>query len=297
MKTKHIITAVFLTSFLFSFFILPNQTFAHQPRITTVQENTVTDPEISKAYYGKLNGSPHIYRISSAVPFELYLNVLVPDIADQTKEVSLVVIKDKDEKNPYLQIKGVGYEWKRFFEPFGQNWYWQGPEYKASVEAGQYDVYVWDPGNDSKYTFAVGEKEIFDIKETLNAIKLIPEIKKNFFVESPVSFIYSPIGYGYIIFVYILALIAGLLYRFIFRKISRKVMKDAPATDPYIVKKNIGIIDRVVRALLGIGLLYLAIMTTWGLLIIFISGICLFEVIFSWCLFYSAIGRNTCPLE
>lgn len=297
MKIKHIIAAVFFTSFVLSFFILPNQTFAHQPRITTVQVNNVEDAEVSKAYYGKLNGSPHIYRISSAVPFNLYLNVLVPDIEGQTKEVSMVVVKNKDEKNIFLQLKGVGYEWKRFFEPFGQNWYWQGPEYKASVEAGQYDVYVWDPGNDSKYTFAVGEIESFGLSDSLKSIDTIVELKRNFFNESPANFIFSPIGCGYIIFVYILALIAGLLYRFIFRKISRKVLKDAPATDPYIVKKNIGIIDRIVRALLGIGLLYLAIMTTWGFLIIFISGVCLFEAIFSWCLFYSAIGRNTCPVE
>ena len=301
MKINSTLSALIVVVFFFSFFILPSTTFAHQPRITIVQENTVSDPEISKAYYGNLKGSPHIYRISSAVPFELYLNVLVPDIEGQTKEVSMVVVKDKDEKNIFLQLKGVGYEWKRFFEPFGQNWYWQGPEYKANVEAGQYDVYVWDPGNDSKYTFAVGEKEKFNLKETLNAIDLIPEIKKTFFNESPISFIYSPIGYGYIIFTYILAVLFGLLYRFVFRKISGKILKQDTqqevSSSPYLVKKNIGIIDRLVRAILGLGLLYLAVTTTWGFLIIFLSGVCLFEAIFSWCLFYSAIGRNTCPVE
>jgi hypothetical protein len=297
MKINYNTSKIFFTSLVFSFLLIPALTFARQPYITTVQENTVTDPEISKAYYGQLKGSPKIYHIGSAVPFNLYLNVLVPDIEGQTKEVSMVVVKNKDEKNIFLQLKGVGYEWKRMFEPFGQNWYWQGPEYKAKVEAGQYDVYVWDPGNDSKFVFAVGEIESFGLFDSLRSIDTIVELKKNFFNESPTNFIFSPIGYGYIIFVYILALLAGLLYRFIFRKISRKVMKDAPATDPYIVKKNIGIIDRVVRAILGLGLLYLAITTTWGFLIIFLSGVCLFEAIFSWCLFYSAIGRNTCPVE
>jgi len=32
-------------------------------------------------------------------------------------------------------------------------------------------------------------------------------------------------------------------------------------------------------------------------LLIFISGFCTFETIFSWCGFYAAIGKNSCPLN
>ncbi len=297
MKINPNTARLIFTSFVFSFLLLPNLTFAHQPRITTAQENIVTNPEISKAYYGQLNGSPHIYRISSAVPFNLYLNVLVPDLEGQTKEVSMVVIKNKDEKNPFLQLKGVGFEWKKFFEPFGQDSYWQGPEYKAKVEAGQYDVYVWDPGNDSKYSFAVGEIESFNLTETWNAINLIPEIKKKFFVESPIDFILSPIGYGYVIFVFILSGIFGFLYKYLLKVFMLKVYKDLPKSDPTIARKNIGLIDRIIRAVLGLGLLYLAISTTWGFIIIFVSGLLIFEALFSWCAFYALIERNTCPIE
>lgn len=259
---KIIYTIAFI--FVFSILILPSTTLAHQPRITTEQVNSVIDPEISKAYYGGLKGSPHIYRISSAVPFNLYLNVLVPDIEGQTKEVSMVVVKNKDEKNIFLQLKGVGFEWKRFFEPFGQDWYWQGPEYKALVEAGQYDVYVWDPGNDSKYVFAVGEKEKFNLNETLNAIDMIPELKKSFFNSSPLNFIYSPIGYGYILIVLILSFSLGFIYRYILKMTVVNV-------------KSVGFPANIPIAVLGLLMIYLAITTTWGFLIVFVAGIFVFE--------------------
>ena len=34
------------------------------------------DPEISKAYYGKLNGIPDIYTIKSSEPFNFYINII-----------------------------------------------------------------------------------------------------------------------------------------------------------------------------------------------------------------------------
>ena len=40
----------------------------------------------------------------------------------------------------------------------------------------------------------------------------------------------------------------------------------------------------------------LAITTTWSPILIFFSGFALFEAIFSWCGFYAAMGKNTCPV-
>jgi hypothetical protein len=39
---------------------------------------TVTDPAVSKAYYGTLTGSPHTYTIVTAVPLKLYVGILMP---------------------------------------------------------------------------------------------------------------------------------------------------------------------------------------------------------------------------
>lgn len=65
--------------------LFPALAFAHQPRITESRLTEVPSPEISKAYYGKLTGEPDVYVIKATEAFDLYVNILVPDIAEQKK--------------------------------------------------------------------------------------------------------------------------------------------------------------------------------------------------------------------
>jgi hypothetical protein len=132
---------------------------------------------------------------------------------------------------------------------------------------------VWSSNNDSKYSLAIGEGEFFDSKEIWNALHLVPQIKSDFFEESPISFIKSPFGYGLIILMYLLAVIVG----FIYHTIMRRVAKNTPRKSA----KNIGTGDRLVRVGIGIALLLWAITTSWNPLIIFLSGFTLFEALFS----------------
>ncbi|MFZ3015499.1 MAG: DUF2892 domain-containing protein [Minisyncoccia bacterium] len=268
---------------------VPVFVFAHQPRITEQKETSVIDPEISKAFYSKLQGDSQMYRINADKPFDLYVNVLVPKIKDQTTNVYAIVIKDDKMNAPIAFLDGAHFEWKRFFEPFGFDTYLKGPEYKAHVEAGKYDIYVWSANNDSKYSLAIGEKESFDWKEMKNTINLIPKIKKDFFNESPFSFIFSPIGFGYILFVYLISFIFGFIYKLAMRFFAKKSIQR--------VSKNINKRDRIIRAVLGVLLLILAITTAWSSILIFLSGFCIFEAIFSWCGLYAAMGKNTCSIQ
>lgn len=268
------------------FVFAPSLASAHQPRITEDRLTSVTDPEVSKAYYGKLMGEPDVYTIDAKQAFNLYVGVLVPDIAGQKKDVSAVVLKDGKQ---IAVLDGATFAWKQFFEPFGYDTYWQGPEYKARADVGIYEIRVTSPNNDSKYSLAIGEIEKFDGKEGLNALTLIPQIKKDFFNESPIGFILSPFGWGLIVIIYILAFIVGFVYRAILKKVAKNSVRG--------VAKNIGKSDRLVRLAIGIALLLWAITTTWSPILIFFSGLAFFEAIFSWCGFYAAMGKNTCPVE
>jgi len=265
-------------------FVLPSPASAHQPRLVETSEITVVDPAVSKAYYGKLVGEPAVYTISADKPFALYVGVLVPDIAGQKKDVSAVILKEGEE---IAVLEGIGFEWKQFLEPFGHDTYWQGPEYKAQASAGDYEIRVWSINNDSKYSLAIGEIEAFDFKETLNALTLIPQLKKDFFNKSGVDFILSPFGWGYILIMYIVAFIFGFLYRFILKKFASSTARG--------LQKNIGKYDRAIRLAIWLALLLLAITTSWSPWLLFFSGFALFEAIFSWCGFYAALGKNTCP--
>lgn len=276
------------------FILAPGLASAHQPRIVDGEYPVVVEnPEVSKAYYGKLTGEPAVYKISSGEPFELYVNVLVPDLAHQKKDVSAAIIKDGEEETPLAVLEGINFSWEKFFEEYGHDTYWKGPEYKNIVPPGSYEIRVWSSNNDSKYSLAVGSIELFDAKESMNALNLIPKLKKDFFEESPVTFIFSPIGAGYLVLALLLGFLLGLLLRVFSKKIALYVPKNATLFAP----KNIGKNDRIVRAVLGVGFLVFAVVTTWSPVLLIAAGFCIFEAMFSWCGFYAILGRNTCPLE
>ncbi len=273
--------------------LTPSLALAHQPRITESRLTQVPNPEISKAYYGKLTGEPDVYVINASEAFDLYVNVLVPDIAGQKKDVSAVVLKDEKE---IALLDSTNFEWKKFYEPFGADTYWMGPEYKARAEAGTYEIRVWSSNNDSKYSLAIGEIEAFDGKEGLGALTIIPELKKDFFDKSPISFIASPFGWGLIVIMYVLAFIFGFIYRAILKKFAKNspLPAEALAKEGRGVARNIGKPDRLLRAVIGVALLLWAITTAWSPILIFFSGFAFFESIFSWCAVYHLMGKNTC---
>ncbi|CAN5628758.1 hypothetical protein BH10BAC5_BH10BAC5_00320 [soil metagenome] len=277
---------VFSFALLLAAFLLPNGSSAHQPRIVNENPTFVTFPEVSKAYYGTLGGIPAVFTLVADKTFALYVGVLVPDIADQKKDVSVVIMKDGKQ---IAMLDGTSFEWKNFFEPFGHDTFWQGPEYRAQGEAGNYEIRVTSSNNDSKYSLVIGETEAFDFKEGMNAITLIPKLKKDFFNESPASFILSPFGWGFIVSMFVLSFIAGFIYRFLLKKLARNTTRSAG--------KNIGKNDRIIRVIIGAALLLIAITTTWSPWLLFFSGFTLFEAIFSWCGFFAAIGKNTCPIN
>ena len=272
--------------FFFLGLALPALASAHQPRIVLSHDSVVIDPETSKAYYGQLKGTPDMFTIQASAPFSLYVNILVPYIEGQKKDVVATITKDG---MPVAILDGTQFTWTKMFEPFDYDTYWAGPEYKAQADAGTYTVVVTSGENDSKYSLAIGEAENFNVKETLNALTLVPQLKGSFFNESPISFILSPFGWGLIVVFYILAGLVGLTYRFILRKTARKSV--------YKVSRNIGTWDRLLRLAIGVALLLWAITTTWSMILIFFSGFAVFEALFSWCGLYAALGRNTCPTE
>ncbi len=260
-----------------------NVASAHQPQIVKGENTIVADPEISKAYYGQLKGEPDVFFISATEPFDLYVNVLVPDIEGQKKDVSAVVLQNGKQ---LVVLDGMNYEWKEFFEPFGRDSYFMGPEYKSKAPRGEYEIRVWSSHNDSKYALAIGEIEKFGRKEGIDSLKTVLSLKSDFFGKSRAGLIFSSIGYGMIIALYLLALLVFFIAKIITKKFSHTV--------PNKANKNVGKKDRLVRLVLGLAILFFAITTSWNPLIIFISGLVLCTALFSWCGLYSLMGKNTC---
>ncbi|MHC4987462.1 MAG: hypothetical protein ACYTFX_03055 [Planctomycetota bacterium] len=158
---------------------------AHQPRLVGTQtEVEVILPEISKAYYGELAGTPAIYHIETDKSFRLYVNILVPDIEGIDKNVSVKIFK---QDTLIAHLDGSATDWPGFFEPFAGDHYFRGPEYTGTQGPGSYRLQVYSPDNQGRYALAVGDIESFPFGELVKTYLVLPRLKSEFFGKSPFS--------------------------------------------------------------------------------------------------------------
>ena len=159
---------------ILSTIIVLTSSYAHQPKIikyspTINNPHYVYEPEISKAYYGKLNGEAHYYKIQSDRDFAFYAGITIPKINENVTWVSIEVL---DQNNNSIFYKdGKYYNWKAWYEPYARDWYWVGPqigthndkEFKGSLkfEPGTYLIKVFNDENIGSYSLAVGDTEFF----------------------------------------------------------------------------------------------------------------------------------------
>ena len=176
---------------------------AHQPRIVLDQTASeqlpiiVSAPEISQAFYGQFNEGPQYYSISSEKDFDLYLNVLVPDIRSAAAEVSFEVYKGNEL---IIAKDGIDFAWSKFYEEFGGDDYWKGPELRQQMSAGSYLIKVFSSDGNGKYVFAVGETESFAPFDMLKTICSLPALKRDFFEKSPLTAYFNKTGEYMLIF-------------------------------------------------------------------------------------------------
>lgn len=217
-KFSFVLVALFL-------FLSPGLINAHQPRLIDEQLTDIENPEISQAFYARLEGEPDYYQIESTESFKLYVGLLVPDISDVDKDYSAEIYKEDDhihdiseltleheEETPLFIIDGIDFEWTYYFEEFGGDGYFSGPELRANeskeelpegiqVEAGIYIIKVFSTDNLGKYVLVVGEKEAFPVKDMLETLVTLPKLKRDFFGKSPFTAYFNLVGVFLFVFV------------------------------------------------------------------------------------------------
>lgn len=142
--------------------------YGHRPVVVKNQSSKenpvqVNSPEISYAYYGELDGEPHYYKIVNSKLFTLYANILVPDFFPKSEaikkhDMSLQILNDRDS---IFIAEGEKSKWKRFYEKFGRQHYYMGPEFEQKVPEGTYYIKIFNKNNSGKYALAIGKKESF----------------------------------------------------------------------------------------------------------------------------------------
>lgn len=161
---------------------------AHRPVIVKDEASIqnpllVKEPEISFAYYGRLEGEPHYFKIQSSETFNLYVNILVPDFEPEGEPVyhhdmSFEIIEA--ERIVYRAV-GLEFQWKRFYEKYGRDHYYWGPEYDQKAEAGTYIIKVFNSGNSGKYSLAIGKIEKFTFPVFIGAMFKAQSLDRWFF--------------------------------------------------------------------------------------------------------------------
>ena len=167
---------------------------AHQPRLELGVNSSITNPiiiqnpEISQAWYGNLNGQPDYYKITSTKPFELFVNILVPQSPGISSDFVSAQITDSSG-NTITTLGGNQSTWTPIFEEFGGDYYLKGPTFDQNVSAGTYYIKVFNQNNTGKYSLATGAIEAFPPYESLKALINIPILKEQIFGK-PVTILF-----------------------------------------------------------------------------------------------------------
>jgi hypothetical protein len=165
---------------------------AHQPILNDEDKTSpetayvINKPEISKAIFSQLNGAPQYYRIDSKTDFAFYAGLTQPKIST----CPIVTSFSFDVLDSNLQVidsvDGKSFEWWEWYEEFGKDWYWVGPElgkeFKSDriYEAGTYYIRVFNGSNEGQYVLAVGDVEKFTLPVIARTIFTMPKINSRF---------------------------------------------------------------------------------------------------------------------
>jgi len=207
---------------------------AHMPRLIYSEpgDAQINSPEISQAFYDELKGQPRDYFINSEKDFVLYLNLLVPEIANPEGRYSAnVILINKNQEKILYTIDGNSVKWEEFYEPFGRDYYLKGPELDKNLPAGKYKIEVFSKDNLGKYVLAVGKQEVFPLPESLNVFWQLPLLKMDFFKTSVLQFFFTPFGiagisviFGAIIILAILNYLVTLIAEKIRNRTARTIL-------------------------------------------------------------------------
>jgi dipeptidase E len=195
---KITLSALVLT--IFSFLTAGTVVWAHQPNLVFQQSGDVeiTNPETSQAFYDELKGSSKNYFITSDKNFTLYVNLLVPELANRKGRYSANIFSIAGEREEQIAtINGATTEWKEYYESFARDYYLKGPELEQQLSAGRYKIEIFaansavQADNVGRYVLVVGKNENYDFKAFLNLYWQIPILKLKFFNSDITQFFFT----------------------------------------------------------------------------------------------------------
>lgn len=232
------------------FFLCAGNAYAHQPRIVESETTKIENPEVSQAFYGQLEGKDDVFEIEAKDGFELYVNLLIPDISGARKDFAAEIYEmqtaedenmpgqTKDEKRTLAVLQSDASQWTVYDEPWGGDKYFKGPEYKdtnsetlkgVSLDPGKYYIRVYNRDDQGKYALAIGTKEEMTAKEAVNTLVTLPKLKADYWGKSPITAYFNLTGV-YLFATLLIVVVCVVAYKKI-RKRDRKASAVGGATE------------------------------------------------------------------
>jgi len=201
---------------------------AYVPRFDVPEDQqdvvVVDEPELSQAFHGELADFPHTYEIVASEEFNLYVEILVPDIDSSENIISGIIIKEQEDSGRVIEVtrlKAVDASWESQKNKEFDEWYRVGPKFEEVLEAGTYRIETNTPDNIGKYVLVVGANDEMDIGY-FDYIGRMVDVKK-FSERSPFLIILSP-------YIYIPILIIGIVW-FSVRRYRAQINNDEDGDD------------------------------------------------------------------
>jgi len=240
---KNFLSILFIT--ILTYLMAGSAMWAHQPNLVFLQKDDVhiNNPETSQSFYDELSGVSKNYFIKSNKDFNFYLNLLVPFSKNKNGRYSanVFLIKDDGSEEKITTINGLTSEWTEYYERFSRDYYMKGPETEKNFSAGEYKIEIYSLDNLGKYTLAIGNTEIYDIKSLINLYWQLPILKLKFFETSVWQLFLTPmaiIGIGIIGLILIILTILYYLTGTITIKIKQAKAKTILLTSSGMQMKN-----------------------------------------------------------
>jgi uncharacterized membrane protein len=215
-------------------------------RMVTEQLVTVSEPEIAKTYYGQLKGVQDTFLIDSANPFELYVNVAVPDGAQAKKNIwaEIYTLEETPQADGKIFQKKTSValldpnkvDWTTSYDSIIGESYLKGAELKDDQSGGNVKGVVEQPGkyyikvfdindedeeSNGNFILTIGAKEKISTDEAINTIRILPNIQSSLWGKTQYMAYVNLVGLMLVIpIILFIAIIV-----FIARKISKKVKK------------------------------------------------------------------------
>ncbi len=175
MKKVNKLIIIIVFSLLFT---APSAVFAFQPYVLKNETQIrVYQPEVSKAYYGELDGQPVNFYLDSTQPFPLYIGMLLPTEPGGMKNLVVRLYRNGEQIS---ELNGLNFEWNIYYDEFANDEYWLGPEYRIyPADPGEYRIELSrSDENSGKYILAIGEVDSYEPSELFTTIRNTPGMKE-----------------------------------------------------------------------------------------------------------------------